>query len=102
MTRSGRVGIAAGAAIGVVDLDIRSFFSSVDHELMLKAVARHTDLRWVLLYVERWLTAPLQLAVTPDAAPPNNGASGARVSVLLLDGSTSSSAFSPQPPIRDV
>jgi len=44
----------------VIDLDIRSFFSSVDHGLMLKAVARHTDLRWVLLYVERWLKAPLQ------------------------------------------
>jgi len=44
----------------VIDLDIRSFFSSVDHELMLKAVQRHTGLRWVLLYVERWLKAPLQ------------------------------------------
>jgi RNA-directed DNA polymerase len=44
----------------VIDLDIRSFFSSVDHELMLKAVRRHTSLRWVLLYVERWLKAPLQ------------------------------------------
>jgi RNA-directed DNA polymerase len=45
----------------VIDLDIRSFFSSVDHELMLKAVSRHTDLRWVLLYVERWLKAALLL-----------------------------------------
>ena len=44
----------------VLDLDIRAFFDSVPHDLMLKAVARHTDLRWVLLYVERWLKAPLQ------------------------------------------
>ena len=44
----------------VLDLDIRSFFDSVSWELVLKAVARHTDLRWVLLYVERWLKAPLQ------------------------------------------
>jgi RNA-directed DNA polymerase len=44
----------------VIDLDIRSFFSSVDHELLLRAVRRHTDLRWMLLYVERWLKAPLQ------------------------------------------
>jgi RNA-directed DNA polymerase len=43
----------------VIDLDLRSFFDSVDHELMLKAVAAHTDERWVLLYVERWLKAPL-------------------------------------------
>jgi RNA-directed DNA polymerase len=44
----------------VVDLDLRSFFDSVPHDLILRAVARHTDLRWVLLYVERWLAAPLE------------------------------------------
>jgi RNA-directed DNA polymerase len=44
----------------VVDLDLKSFFDSVPHDLVLRAVARHTDLRWVLLYVERWLKAPLQ------------------------------------------
>jgi RNA-directed DNA polymerase len=45
----------------VLDLDLKSFFDSVSHDLVLKAVARHTDRRWVLLYVERWLKAPLQL-----------------------------------------
>lgn len=45
----------------VLDLDLKSFFDSLDHSLVLKAVAHHTDLRWVLLYVERWLKAPLQL-----------------------------------------
>jgi RNA-directed DNA polymerase len=44
----------------VIDLDIRAFFDSVDHELVLRAVRRHTDERWILLYVERWLKAPLQ------------------------------------------
>jgi RNA-directed DNA polymerase len=44
----------------VVDLDLKSFFDSVPHDLVLRAVAHHTDLRWVLLYVERWLKAPLQ------------------------------------------
>ena len=44
----------------VLDMDIRAFFDSVPWELVLKAVAHHTDLRWVLLYVERWLKAPLQ------------------------------------------
>jgi RNA-directed DNA polymerase len=44
----------------VVDLDIKAFFDSVDHSLMLKAVERHTDQTWVLLYVRRWLAAPLQ------------------------------------------
>jgi RNA-directed DNA polymerase len=46
----------------VLDLDIRAFFDTVPWELILKAVARHTDERWVLLYVQRWLHAPLQLA----------------------------------------
>ena len=44
----------------VLDLDIRAFFDRVRWDLVLKAVAHHTDLRWVLLYVERWLRAPLQ------------------------------------------
>jgi RNA-directed DNA polymerase len=44
----------------VIDLDIKAFFDSVDHELVLRAVRRHTDERWILLYVERWLEAPLQ------------------------------------------
>ena len=45
----------------VIDLDIRAFFDSVDHDLLLKAVAHHTDERWVLLYIERWLKAPMQM-----------------------------------------
>lgn len=45
----------------VLDLDLKSFFDSLDHSLVLKAVAHHTNLRWILLYVQRWLKAPLQL-----------------------------------------
>ena len=45
----------------VVDLDIRAFFDSVPHDLLLKAVAHHTEERWVLLYIERWLKAPMQM-----------------------------------------
>jgi RNA-directed DNA polymerase len=45
----------------VLDLDLKSFFDTLDHSLVLKTVAHHTNLRWVLLYVERWLKAPLQL-----------------------------------------
>jgi len=43
----------------VVDLDVKAFFDSVPWDLMLKAVARHTAQKWVLLYVERWLKAPM-------------------------------------------
>lgn len=43
----------------VVDLDVKAFFDSVSWDLALKAVARHTDQKWVLMYVERWLKAPM-------------------------------------------
>ncbi len=46
----------------VIDLDIRAFFDSVPWDLMIKAVAHHTDERWVLLYIDRWLRAPMQMA----------------------------------------
>ena len=45
----------------VLDLDVRAFFDSVPHSLLLKAVAHHTSERWVLLYISRWLTAPMQM-----------------------------------------
>ena len=44
----------------VLDLDIKGFFDSISHDLLLKALRRHTDCRWVLLYVGRWLKAPEQ------------------------------------------
>ena len=45
----------------VLDLDISTFFDSIDHELMLKALRFHTESKWILLYIERWLKAPVQL-----------------------------------------
>ena len=45
----------------VIDLDIQKFFDSVPWDLVVKAVEANTDLPWVVLYVRRWLQAPLQL-----------------------------------------
>jgi RNA-directed DNA polymerase len=45
----------------VLDLDIKGFFDNLDHALLLRAVRKHTDCRWLILYVERWLQAPAQL-----------------------------------------
>ena len=53
-----RTGFIAGNCF-VFEADIKNFFDSIDHDLLLKAVSKHTDLRWVLLYVKRWLEAPL-------------------------------------------
>ncbi len=45
----------------VLDLDVKGFFDNLDHDLVMRAVRRYTDCRWVLLYAERWLKAPSQL-----------------------------------------
>jgi RNA-directed DNA polymerase len=45
----------------VIDLDIQKFFDSVRWDLIVKAVRANTDLDWVVLYVQRWLQAPLRL-----------------------------------------
>jgi RNA-directed DNA polymerase len=45
----------------VIDLDIRGFFDNIDHELMMKAVRKHAKCKWMQLYIERWLKAPVQL-----------------------------------------
>ena len=45
----------------VVEFDVKGLFDNIDHELLMKAVVKHTDNKWVLLYIQRWLVAPLQL-----------------------------------------
>jgi RNA-directed DNA polymerase len=44
----------------IVDLDIKGFFDNIDHSLTMHAVRKHTDCKWVLLYIERWLKAPAE------------------------------------------
>ncbi len=39
----------------VLDLDIKAFFDSIEPDLLMRAVRKHTDCAWVLLYIERWL-----------------------------------------------
>jgi len=46
----------------VLDLDIKGFFDTIDHALLMKALWRHTDCKWMLLYIERWLQAPVCVA----------------------------------------
>jgi len=44
----------------VVEFDIKGAFDNIDHALLLRALRKHTNNPWVILYVERWLTAPFQ------------------------------------------
>jgi RNA-directed DNA polymerase len=47
---------------GVLEFNIKGLFDNIDHELLLRAVHKHTACTWVRLYIERWLKAPMQLA----------------------------------------
>jgi len=44
----------------VLEFDIKGLFDNIDHELLLRAVHKHTECKWVRLYIERWLKAPMQ------------------------------------------
>lgn len=44
----------------VLEFDIRGLFDNIDHELLMKAIYKHTDCKWIILYIRRWLKAPFQ------------------------------------------
>ncbi len=72
----------------VLDIDVRSYFDSIDWELLLKAVRQHTDCPWVLLYIERWLKAPQQMedgSIVPrTAGTPQGGVISPLLANLFL------------------
>jgi group II intron reverse transcriptase/maturase len=72
----------------VLELDIRSFYDNLNHELLLRALRCHTDCKWLLLYVERWLTAPVQLqdgsCEARDKGTPQGGVISPLLSNLIL------------------
>ena len=49
----------------LLEYDIRGLFDNLDHQLLMKAVKKHTDNKWVILYIERWLKTPMQM---PDGS----------------------------------
>jgi len=72
----------------VLDIDVKGYFDSIDWELMLKAVRCHTNCPWVLLYIERWLKAPMQMedgSVVPrTAGTPQGGVISPLLANLFL------------------
>jgi RNA-directed DNA polymerase len=69
----------------VLDLDIKGFFNNIDWKLLMRAVRRHTDCAWVLLYIERWLKAPVCM---PDGAliqPDRGTPQGSVISPVLAN-----------------
>ena len=45
----------------VLEFDIKGLFDNIDHTLLLRAVRKHVTCSWALLYIERWLTAPMKM-----------------------------------------
>jgi len=72
----------------VVDLDVKDFFDTIDRELLMRAVRRHTDCKWVLLYIERWLKAPVRMSdgtlVHPEKGTPQGGVVSPLLANLFL------------------
>ncbi|WP_387693387.1 reverse transcriptase domain-containing protein, partial [Photorhabdus sp. RM71S] len=44
----------------VLEFDIKGLFDNIPHDLLMKAVRKHTNSPWLCLYIERWLTAPMK------------------------------------------
>ena len=72
----------------VLDIDVKGYFDSIDWELLLKAVRHHTNCTWVLLYIERWLKAPVQMedgSVVPrTAGTPQGGVISPLLATLVV------------------
>jgi RNA-directed DNA polymerase len=69
----------------VVEFDIRGLFDNIRHDLLMKALRHHCDCRWVLLYIERWLKAPLRQQDGSLVARHIGTPQGAVVSPLLAN-----------------
>lgn len=69
----------------VIDLDIKGFFDNIPHDLLMKAVKKHCETKWMLLYIERWLTAPLQLSDGTQVARTKGVPQGSVIGPLLAN-----------------
>ena len=69
----------------VLDLDIKSFFDEIDWGLLMQAVRRHTDCKWVLLYLLRWLEAPVSMPQDTLVERTRGTPQGAVVSPVLAN-----------------
>lgn len=67
----------------VVEFDIKGLFDNIDHELLMKAVRKHTTNKVELIYIERWLKAPLQLPNGQQTERTNGSPQGSVISPVL-------------------
>lgn len=69
----------------VIEFDIKGLFDNIDHALLMRAVRRHCDNPWALLYVERWLKAPMETADGERVERTRGTPQGGVVSPLLAN-----------------
>ena len=69
----------------VLDLDVKGFFDTIDWNLLMRAVRRHTDCKWALLYIERWLQAPVRMPDGTLVSREQGTPQGAVVSPILAN-----------------
>lgn len=69
----------------VLDLDIKGFFDNIPHDLLMKAVEKHTTCKWHLLYIQRWLEAPVQRRNGEQTERLKGTPQGAVISPLLAN-----------------
>jgi group II intron reverse transcriptase/maturase len=69
----------------VVEFDIKAAFDQIDHGLLLKAVRSHIKERWILLYLERWLTAPFETPGGEQVLRQRGTPQGGVVSPILMN-----------------
>ena len=71
----------------IIDLDVRKFFDSVPWDLMVQAVQANTthEQRWIVLYVRRWLAAPIQMPDGKVADRDRGTPQGSAVSPVLAN-----------------
>lgn len=67
----------------VVEFDIKGLFDNIPHDLLMKAVEKHTDLVWIRLYIQRWLTAPMQMPDRTEQARGKGTPQGGVISPIL-------------------
>jgi group II intron reverse transcriptase/maturase len=72
----------------VLEFDIKGYFDNIDHDLLMRAVRKHTQEKWVLLYIERWLKAPVKMPdgtkLPRDKGTPQGGVASPLLANLFL------------------
>ena len=69
----------------VIDVDIKGFFDNISHEILMQLLKQHTQEKWVLLYVERWLKAGVEQEDGSITARTKGTPQGGVISPLLAN-----------------